>query len=538
MSDLPLYPIIYVRGYAMTESERNETAADPFCGFNLGSTVFRAGVNKHEPPKKFVFESPLLRLVAEFEYNDVYENGLDIMDVDWQPRRGNTGLPAASVIIYRYYDSGSGLLGDGKPRDIEDYSRGLSELILRVRDLVVAQGDMTKDNFRCYLVAHSMGGLVVRGFIQNPALGDAAARKSVDKIFTYATPHNGIQLAGAKVPSWLSLNDINNFSHERMAEYLNLQAVYKKFKRVDFLPEQAFPIDRIFCMVGTNRNDYEAGMGISRAFAGNGSDGLVKVDNASVWGVDKNNNITRTSATAYCYRSHSGTFGIVNSEEAYQNLARFLFGDIRVDIWLEVAEVRLPEKIEAKDDVQALYQFELMARPRGKRWFLSRRVTEEDSPACRTHQQLTTQQATGGNLVYLSTAFLANRAKVVKIDPNKPMAQQDRTLAYAMDIGVRVPDYQVNQRFWPDQHFEGSHLFRDSLLISLEPPLDEGGDWQILHSWESQRIGVATKKLSYEAVKGGGIRIEVDLPAGAAKPGISGKVVLIVSAWNPPIEPV
>ena len=30
--------------------------------------------------------------------------------------------------------------------------------------------------------------------------------------------------------------------------------------------------------------------------------------------------------------------------------------------------------------VQALYQFELLARPRGKRWYLSRRVAEEDSP--------------------------------------------------------------------------------------------------------------------------------------------------------------
>lgn len=523
MYEAPFFPIIYVRGYAMTEGERDETAADPFCGFNLGSTVYRASTDKRDPPKKFVFESPLLRLAAEFGYGDVYENGLGITDPDWQPRAGNTGLPARSVIIYRYYDSGSSLFGDGKPRDIEDYSRGLSELILRVRELVVAQEGIAAKDFRCYLVAHSMGGLVVRGFIQNPALGSDEARHAVDKIFTYATPHNGIQLAGLKVPGWLSFNDINNFNHERMAGYLNMQGIYKKHQRVDFLPQEAFPIERIFCMVGTNRNDYEAGMGISRAFAGNGSDGLVKVENASVWGVDKQLNVTKTCATAYCYRAHSGYYGIVNSEEAYQNLSRFLFGDVRVDIWIQVDQVRLPQKIEAEADVQALYQFELMARPRGKRWFLSRRSTEEDSPACRTHQQLSQQQASGANMVYLSSVFLANRAKI---------SSHDRTLAYAMDVGVRVPDYQVNQRFWPDQHFEGSHLFRDSLLISLEPPISAGGDWRILHSWESQRIGVATQALTYEAVKGGGIRIEVELPAGSNKPGISGKVLLIVSAWN------
>ena len=524
MQQAPFYPIIYVRGYAMTESERDETTADPFCGFNLGSTVYRASTDKREPPKKFVFESPLLRLGAEFGYADVYENGLDIMDADWQPRRDNTGIPSRSVIVYRYYDGGSGLLGDGRARDLEDYARGLSDLVLRVRDLVLAQEGGAAQDFRCYLVAHSMGGLVVRAMLQNPALSDAAARRAVDKVFTYATPHNGIEAAGLKLPGWLSLAEINTFSHARMADFLNLKPVYEKYKRVDFLPEQAFPIDRFFCMVGSNRSDYNVALGLSRAFAGNGSDGLVKVDNASVWAVDRQLRISKTSPTAYCYRSHSGFFGIVNSEEAYQNLARFLFGDVRVDIWMQVDEVRLPEKLQDQAaEVEALYQFELLARPRGKRWFLSRRTAEEDSPACRTHEQLTRQQASGGNLVYLSTAFLANRAKV---------SQQDRTLAYAMDLAVRVPDYQVRKRFWPDQHFEGSHLFRDSLLVSLEPPINEGGDWRILHSWESQRVGQATQALSYEAIKGGAIKVEVDLPAGNTRPGISGKALLIVSAWN------
>ena len=60
----PYFPIIYVRGYAMTESERNETASDPYCGFNVGSTVFRAMPDKTARAEKFVFESPVLRLVS------------------------------------------------------------------------------------------------------------------------------------------------------------------------------------------------------------------------------------------------------------------------------------------------------------------------------------------------------------------------------------------------------------------------------------------------------------------------------------------
>ena len=42
------HPIIYVRGYAMTRDEMDDTASDPFCGFNLGSTTYRATPKKDE----------------------------------------------------------------------------------------------------------------------------------------------------------------------------------------------------------------------------------------------------------------------------------------------------------------------------------------------------------------------------------------------------------------------------------------------------------------------------------------------------------
>ncbi|RAN85856.1 hypothetical protein B5P41_32640, partial [Bacillus sp. SRB_28] len=74
----PFYPIIYVRGYAMTQREINETTADPCNGFNLGSTMLRASASQKERPRKFYFESPVIRLASEFGYSDVFEQGLDI----------------------------------------------------------------------------------------------------------------------------------------------------------------------------------------------------------------------------------------------------------------------------------------------------------------------------------------------------------------------------------------------------------------------------------------------------------------------------
>lgn len=525
------YPIIYVRGYAMTEAERDDTAADPFCGFNVGSTVYRATVKKEAPAQKFVFESPVVRLLADFQYQSVYQNGLDILDADWKPSPDETGkdvdgIPSASVIVYRYYDSGSELLGDGASRDVKVYAQGLGQLILRVRDLVALREGpgYSPADFRCYLVAHSMGGLVVRALLQNPDLDKGGARAYVDKVFTYATPHNGIEMGGVNIPAWLTANEMNTFNREKMSEFLATPPVNG---RMDYLPATAFPAERFFCMVGTNRGDYETAKGLSRMFAGHGSDGLVRIENAALWSIDDAGK-TRPVATAYAFRSHSGYFGIVNSEEAYQNLVRFVFGDVRVDLWFDVEGVTLPPDLPAGADVDALYQVELLAAPRGKRWYLSRRVAEEDSPACRTHKELTDPAKADRRSIYLSTVFLANKARV----------KQDRpTLAYAMTLGVRVPDYQVNNKFWLDGHYEGSSLFRDTLIIELAPPPanDPTKDWSVNYGWQTDTGGKASLPMSPKQLAGGKLQFIVPLSslgAAPAAPGISGKVRLEVSAWS------
>ena len=78
-------------------------------------------------------------------------------------------------------------------------------------------------------------------------------------------------------------------------------------------------VKRVLSVVGTNAQDYGAARGLSARAMGAQSDGLVAIRNAYVWG----------SARAYVHRSHSGAYGLVNSEEAYQNLRRFLFGALR-----------------------------------------------------------------------------------------------------------------------------------------------------------------------------------------------------------------
>ena len=67
------------------------------------------------------------------------------------------------------------------------------------------------------------------------------------------------------------------------------------------------------------------------------------------------------------HRSHSGHYGIVNSEEGYQNLTRFLFGALRVDGILDVDDITLPDggaegaTTQARL-VRASYQFEIVGQ--------------------------------------------------------------------------------------------------------------------------------------------------------------------------------
>jgi hypothetical protein len=183
--------------------------------------------------------------------------------------------------------------------------------------------------------------------------------------------------------------------------------------------------------------------------------------------------------------------------------------------------VRLPAALESQaDKVEALYQFELLAAPRGSRSYLSRRVAEEDSSACRTHAQLTSKEGHDRS-IHLSSVFLANRARV---NP------QRKSLAYAITIAARVPDYQVERRFWADQHYEGGNLYRDTAIVEMTPPDAEGERWKVGFCWMSETAGVETRSLSYKEIADS---VQIEIPfASKGTPGIGGILRLVARPWN------
>ncbi|RXH55774.1 esterase/lipase family protein [Granulicella sibirica] len=325
MQEVSFRPIVYVRGYAMTQSEVDATVDDPFYGFNVGSTHFR--VNQNGGSSFFAFESPLLRLATDYGYSDAFSGT--------RQTAAQIDRPARTVWIFRYYDDTSRTFDDrpgGYRLTIEEAAMRLLTFIEQIRKETGSE--------KVYLVAHSMGGLVCRCLMEKilREKGREGAEAMIDKFVTFGTPHGGIEFAVGngileRTRDWLGIKDQDNFGRQRLYEFLTPKSgsrSVKTAKKVVFefdprtMREGAFSVDRVLCIVGTNARDYEVAYGLSRWSVGPQSDGLVQIENAWVHGAHR----------AYVHRSHSGRYGMVNSEEGYQNLRRFLFGEVKVQTTL------------------------------------------------------------------------------------------------------------------------------------------------------------------------------------------------------------
>ena len=508
------HPIIYVRGYAGSESGVEETVATPYMGFNLGATKVRQRWNGEVV--RHVFESPLVRLMKDFGYEDVYSHGDVIAAAEPMRRR--------SVVIYRYYDQVSKDLGTGVRPDIEVYAEGLHSLIARVRKQVLMSGEATEKDFRVFLVAHSMGGLIVRTFLQNeelkPVLPDdddqpipmpvelcRANRACVDKAFTYATPHNGIDVKViGNLPGFFTRNNQDNFNRESMRKYMGIRGGGERADSLDgkFNPE------RFFSLVGTNAKDYAAAGGWSSRVVGPVSDGLVRIDNATVQGTPR----------AFVHRSHSADYGIVNSEEGYQNLTRFLFGDVRVDGRLVIHDLTLPTVVEKArvegKKIQASYHFEAVVRPRGARYDLHRRLVSENSAIFRNYEDLWNRHPR------LFSIYLATRNRSKKRGP----------LVFAIDLGVKVPEYEVDRTWRRDLHIEGSDLFRKTLILAAVPPKTAGDPWRVKYGFNvTASDPTPTEAKRVESTGAGGLKFEISIMS-SGRPRIDATLELTASAWS------
>jgi PGAP1-like protein len=427
------YPIVYVRGFAASAGEREETFYDTYYGYAATSVEKRNGV----PPnylRPIVFEGQLIRFLKEYGYVDAANGGLALAISNAGGLQHN---PTRSLWISRFYDID--VLSE-QVRPIEEHAKELKDLICKTipEELKQIEGvdlGAGEKDYRVILIAHSMGGLVARCLIQT-VLPDP--KRWIHRFVTIGTPHGGIELSA--VPDMLeelvaakgNVFGSAIFKEDRMREYLSLPKGKKTKVPVNSL-NGTYPEGRCLCIVGSDHESYN----VTKKFTGSHSDGLVKQSNAYIEG----------AYWANVHRAHSGRRGIVNSFETYENLRRFLFGDTRVRIWLANLALKVEKGVGLKEE---LFDVEFSLSVRGTGIFLHQR---RQNP-CENAQRFKRAEleAMKGKPIHLHTGFLDTSLR----------APGEMQFSHFL-LAFRVSQHRVKDGFLFDTQYPERSIYSESM---------------------------------------------------------------------------
>jgi pimeloyl-ACP methyl ester carboxylesterase len=340
-------PLILIRGFGGLDVEEERRVA--YQGFNDGT------VYPHKRGENYIYEGMVLRfLKSAWHYQDATNvvgyfgspvvepvsipHELQDLPADFffGPSAADTPQSTYKVVldaamaltirdqqktrdanrtlwIFRYYDLNE--------RTFALYGEILVRLIDFIRGLATSTaGTPPKVN----IIAHSMGGLIVREAIQRAyPRRNQAADDCINKVVTLGTPHRGISFQ--LLSHWIGIEAQQELEHFN-PEFQKDETQQSSF--VNF--HKYFDLTRLLTIVGTNYRAYEvtAARWANRLFSVseeygpgyNRSDGLVKQAYAQIPGAPR----------TFVNKCHGGRDSLVTSREAFEIATRFLFGNLRV----------------------------------------------------------------------------------------------------------------------------------------------------------------------------------------------------------------
>jgi hypothetical protein len=107
-----------------------------------------------------------------------------------------------------------------------------------------------------------------------------------------------------------------------------------------------------------------------------------------------------------------------------------------------------------------------------------------------------------------------------------------RTVAFAFDVAILVPDYEIDGVLWLRRHFEGGYLVRRLIVVEATRDENAPAGWRIEYGIQSESPTAANTPA--DAVLEGGVlkfAIPVASPANA-KPGVSGQLRIEMRQWT------
>jgi pimeloyl-ACP methyl ester carboxylesterase len=348
-------PVILIRGFGGLGVEDEKKIA--YQGFNDGT------VYPQKTGENYIYEGLILRFMkSRWIYNDAtnivgYYNSpvvrdaksipAELADFDLDLFSGDKVVidPATALSlvksttdvcktlwVFRYYD-----LDDRE--DFTRYGNALVRLITFIEKLAEHKHQTVP---KVNIIAHSMGGLIVREAVQR-SYAKGKAPEHINKIVTLGTPHQGISFQLLK--DWIGIGpaeELEQFNPDRQKNPKN-PVGFNKFA-------EHFPPERVLTVVGTNYRTYGPAIAswLNRAFsvAGefgpnyNRSDGLVKQAFAQLPGAPR----------TFVHKCHGGPDSLVTSRETFEVATRFFFGNIKVRLNLLTAKVKRGKDLFGKSE--------------------------------------------------------------------------------------------------------------------------------------------------------------------------------------------
>ena len=253
-------PLILIRGFGGLSVDDERQVA--YQGFNEGT------VYPHKRGENYIYEGLVLKyLKSQWQYHDA----TNVVGYYGNPVLEDAELPQSLRALDRKYFSGDRVVidpgtalellkapGDTRKslwvfryydlnaRNFKVYGEALARLIDFVRDLTALKSGSLASKLPVNIIAHSMGGLIVRELVQVtlPGLG-RRADECINKIVTLGTPHRGIAFQGIR--DWKfteAAEELERFNPDAQAD------AAQRWSYVNFAKH--FPPARVLCVVGTN----------------------------------------------------------------------------------------------------------------------------------------------------------------------------------------------------------------------------------------------------------------------------------------------
>jgi hypothetical protein len=168
---------------------------------------------------------------------------------------------------------------------------------------------------------------------------------------------------------------------------------------------------------------------------------------------------------------------------------------------------------------------------RGCQWQMTRRELRENSAIFRSYNQLfpgkerTRRAPDRAMSPHLFSAFL---------DPRKSV-KASKSVSFAFDMKVLVPDYEVDGVLFMKRHYEGGFIYRELILVEAFPDKEAPGGWRVKYGYQDINPGKpgveAEVRLLDAADPAAGIAFAIPIEQ-KTRPGLRGSLRIEARPWS------